>query len=238
MILKCLAVDDEPFALQQLADFIRKTPFLELTEKCQNAFDALKAIESHDIDLIFLDINMPEMTGMELAQSGGGKLNVIFTTAYSKYAVESYKVNAIDYLLKPFGYSEFLRAAGKARDLISNRQSPVHEKSEEQEHFFVKSEGKVLKILTSDIEYIESLSEYVRIHLKEQKPVLTLMSLKSLERSLPERSFMRVHRSYIVNLQQISTIERNRILFSENRSVPVADQYKTAFRKFIEQSFL
>jgi DNA-binding LytR/AlgR family response regulator len=237
MKIRCLAIDDEPYALKQIADYIQKTPFLKLTGTCSNAFEAMEIMASHDIDLIFIDINMPQMSGMDFAKTLPSGANIIFTTAYSQYAVESYKVDAIDYLLKPITYDDFLRAANKAQKNILQHLNNYGEK-ETKDHFFVNSSGKILKINLQEIDFIESMSEYVKICLSNKTHVVTLMRLKNLEDFLPGEWFMRVHRSYIVNTRNIKTIERNRIIFYGNVYIPVSEQYKADFKKFIDKSFL
>ena len=232
MKLRCLAVDDEPYALQQIAGYIRRTAFLELAGECRNAFEAMGFMAEKPVDLLFLDINMPELSGMEMMKTLAPGVGVIFTTAYSEYAVESYRVNASDYLLKPITYPDFLRAAMKAQKALAGRQ--VGEPRPEPDHFFVKSEGRDVRINLEDIEYIESLSEYVRIHRTGQPPVMSLMRLKNLEETLPVESFMRVHRSYIVNLGKIQTVERNRIIFGGKVYIPVSEQYRERLRGFLE----
>jgi len=237
MKIKCLAVDDEPYALKQISDYILKTPFLELAGKCYNAFEAMEIMASKDIDLIFIDINMPQMSGMDFAKTLPPGTNIIFTTAYSQYAVESYKVDAIDYLLKPITYEDFLRAANKVQKIISQNLNDQNEKHT-KDHFFVNSEGKILKINLQDVDFIESMSEYVKIYLTSKSQIVTLMRLKNLEDFLPKEWFMRVHRSYIVNTRNITTIERNRIVFYGKIYIPVSEQYKADFKKFIDKNFL
>ncbi len=234
MILRCIAVDDEPFALKQMVSYIEQTPVLELVESCESAIEALEVIKKESVDLLFLDINMPEMSGMELAQSLDAQTMVVFTTAYEEFAVDSYKVEAIDYLLKPISREDFMRAVKKAVD----RKNPVSSVDEKSDEFFVKSDGKIIRISLDEITYIESMSEYVRIHFDEGKSIMTLMSMKNLETSLPSEDFMRVHRSYIVNLNKVQTIERNRIVFNKETYIPVSDQYKDAFKEFVEKRFL
>jgi len=239
MRINCLAIDDEPFALKQIADYINKTPFLELTGKCFNALEAMEIMASNRIDLIFIDINMPEMSGMDFIKTLPPGTNFIFTTAYSQYAVESYKVDAIDYLLKPISYEDFLRAATKAQKHLVEKFNKSTEKDKDiNDYFFVNSEGKTIKINFQDIDFIESISEYVKIHLSDRSHVITLTRLKNLENFLPAEKFMRVHRSYIVNLKNITTIERNRIVYYGNIYVPVSEQYKIDFKKFIDKNFM
>ena len=242
MKIRCLAIDDEPFALRQIADYIRKTQFLELKGECRNAFEAMKLMAEQEIDLLYIDINMPELSGMEFAKSLPEGTGIIFTTAYSEFAVESYRVNAVDYLVKPITYPDFLRASQKAKKIVEERGHISQEEEIEtgtvSEHFFVKSEGKHVRINPEDIEYIESLSEYVRFHFSSRSPLMSLMRLKTLEEKLPSDRFMRVHRSYIVNLQKIETVERDRIIFKDKVYIPVSEQYKEAFHRFLDDRHL
>jgi len=237
MKIKCLAIDDEPYALKQIAGYIEKTPFLELAGSCNNAFEAMEVMASGTVDLIFVDINMPGMSGMDFVKTLPPATNIIFTTAYSQYAVESYKVDAIDYLLKPISFEDFLHAANKALKYILQNQYKENENLT-KDHFFVSSEGKIEKIILQDIDYIESMSEYVKIFLSNKKYIVTLMRLKNLEDFLPKDTFMRVHRSYIVNMKNITTIERHRIVFYNNVYIPVSEQYKADFKKYIDAYFL
>lgn len=236
--IKCLAVDDEPYALMQIVDFIEKTPYLELIDKSSNAFSAMEVLANNEVDLIFLDINLPELSGIELAKTISEKTKIIFTTAYSEYAVESYKTDAIDYLLKPITQEDFLRATNKALKLFQGKE-PVNTNNDlQKDHFFVKSKGQFVKVNLQDIQYIESLSEYVNIYFTDQSSIKTLMSLKELETKLPKDVFMRVHRSFIVNLEKITTVERNRIIFNQKDYVPIGLQYKNEFKTFLENNFL
>lgn len=239
MKIQCIAIDDEPLALKQISAYIQKTPFLELVAECQSAFDAISVLNKKDVQLMFIDINMPDLNGMEFVKSLAEKPCIVFTTAYSEYAVEGFKVDAVDYLLKPISYSNFLKAANKVKNLIdlkmSSQQSSIRATAD---HLFVKSEHKLIRIELADIKYIESMHEYVKIHLINAKPVMTLLSMKSVEEELPSDKFMRVHRSYIVNLTKISVIERERIIFDGKVYIPVSDKYKSAFQKYIDKNFL
>jgi DNA-binding LytR/AlgR family response regulator len=238
MTIKCLAIDDEPFALKQIGAYITKTPFLELVALNNSALDALEYIYSNRIDLIFVDINMPDLNGVDFVKALKEKPHIIFTTAYSEYAIEGFKVNAIDYLLKPIGYKDFLKAVNKVKTLFDLHDLQSELIKTTQDHLFVKSEYKLMRIELSDIKYIESMHEYVRIHLMSDKPVMTLLSMKSIEEQLPPEKFMRVHRSFIVNMDRIKVIERNRIVFDKNVYIPVSDQYKAKFQEFINKNFL
>jgi two-component system LytT family response regulator len=231
-------MDDEPLALKQIEAYIKKTPFLELAKLCNSAIDALEFLSSAKVDIVFVDINMPDLSGMDFVKSLREKPGIIFTTAYSEYALEGYKVDAIDYLLKPISYNDFLKAVNKAKLLFENsRQKPVISQSG-PDHLFVKADYKIVRIELSSIKYIESMHEYVRIHLSNEKPVMTLLTLKAIEEQLPSDRFMRVHRSYIVNKEKIRVVERNRIVFDNNVYIPVSDQYKEAFQEFINRNFL
>lgn len=238
MKIKCLAIDDEPLALKQIGGYIKKTPFLELVSLCNNAFDAMALLKDGRIDLMFVDINMPDLSGLDFVKALSEKPFIIFTTAYSEYALEGFKVDATDYLLKPVGYKDFLKASNKVKaqfDLIRSRSGEV---KSSLDHLFVKSGYKLIRIELSDIKYIESMHEYVRIFLLNDKPVMTLASMKSIEEQLPPEKFLRVHRSFIVNTARIKVIERNRIVFDNNVYIPVSDQYKAKFQEFLNKNFL
>jgi len=233
-MIRCIAIDDEPLAVKKIAAYIRKIPFLDLVAECRNAFEAMKIIEEQEVQLLFIDINMPDLSGMEFVKSLINKPYIIFTTAYHEFAVEGFQVEAVDYLLKPISFSNFLKAANKVKKLIELNAN--HEKeivSTTTNHLFVKSEYKLVRIQLDDILYIESQHEYIKIHLLNNPPVTTHISLKSIEEQLPATQFMRVHRSFIVNLAKISLIDRNRIVFNGNVYIPVGEQYKEIFQAYI-----
>ena len=238
MVIKCLAIDDEPLALRQIGLYIKKTPLLELVALCNNAFDAMDLISSGKVSLVFVDISMPDLNGLDFVRSLNEKPFIIFTTAFSEYAVEGFRVDAVDYLLKPIGYSDFLKAVNKVRTLIELHEGSPERIKTSGSHLFVKSDYRLIRINLDDIKYIESMHEYIRIHLVNDKPVMTLVTMKSIEEQLPEEKFMRVHRSYIVNLKRITLIERNRIIFDNNVYIPVSDNYKEKFQEFIDKNFL
>jgi two-component system, LytTR family, response regulator LytT len=181
---------------------------------------------------------MPDLSGMDFVKSLPEKPYIIFTTAYSEYAIEGYKVDAVDYLLKPISYKDFLKAANKIKNLVELKGVKSETVKTAREHLFVKSEYRLVRIELSEIKYIESMHEYVRIHLANDKPVMTLLSMKSIEEQLPPERFLRVHRSFIVNMERIKVIERFRIIFDNNVFIPVSDQYKTRFQEFINKNFL
>jgi DNA-binding LytR/AlgR family response regulator len=238
MKIKCLAIDDEPLALKQIGVYIKQTPFLDLVSLCNSAFDAIEYVTANNVSLMFVDISMPDLSGIDFVKSLKEKPYIIFTTAYSEYAIEGFKVDAIDYLLKPVGYNDFLKACNKVRSLFELRESQSDIIRSTNDQLFVKSDYKLLRIKLSDIKYIESMHEYVRIHLINDKPVMTLISLKSVEEQLPSDKFMRVHRSFIVNLERVKLIERFRIIFDTNVYIPVGEQYKVKFQEFIDKNFL
>lgn len=250
MNLNCIAVDDEPLALGLVSVFIEKTPFLNLVGKYSSAVEALQGLHSQQVDIIFLDIQMPDLTGIELArvlsqaQQGSAGPRIIFTTAFNNFALEGYKVDALDYLLKPFNYEEFLRAANKAKayfELI-NRPAPAPAApvasvipEPEEESLFLKVEYQLVRVAFKDILYIEGLKDYVKVHLQgNPKPILSLTSLKALEDKLPPRRFMRIHRSFIVSLDKISSLTRNSIQIG-TVTIPVSDQYKDTFNQFLSK---
>ena len=233
--ITCLIADDEPMALNLIESYVLKTPFLELKAKCNSAIEAMQVLEDQkDIDLFFLDIQMPDLTGLEFSKLLLQNSRVIFTTAFDQYAIDGYKVNALDYLLKPFDYNEFLNASTKARNYFESQQSvSVSKPEKKQEFFFVKSEYKQIKINFSEILYIEGLKDYVKIYLKDNpKPILTLMSLKKLEEELPSENFMRIHRSFIIGLDKIETIERNHIVIGKEQ-IAIAPNYKDSLMEYI-----
>ncbi len=238
MKIKCLAIDDEPFALQQISSYIEKTPFLEAVALCHTAFEAMDFIANNEIDLMFVDINMPDINGMDFVKSLVNKPQIIFTTAYSEYAIEGFKVDALDYILKPISYAVFLKAATKAKTWFELNQRQPETVQTTQDCLFVKSEYKLVKILLSEIKYIESANEYIQIHLVSDKPITTLIRLKVIEEQLPKDKFMRVHRSFIVNLERVKVIERNRIIFDQKIYIPIGDQYKDSFQAFVDKTFL
>lgn len=240
MTLRCCVVDDEPLASGLIASYISKTPFMELAGEFSSPKDAISPILEGEVDVVFLDINMPQLNGIEFAKIIPSSVRVIFTTAYDNYAVEGFRVNALDYLLKPISYDEFLAAGNRAlqwAELNSRKQEPGLTTSG-QDHIIVKSEYKLVQIPIKDILYIEGLKDYVKIYTEgAEKSIMTLISMKALERSLPANKFMRVHRSYIVNLSKIKIIERNRIVFGKT-FIPVSESYKQVFADYISSRTL
>jgi two-component system LytT family response regulator len=238
-MIKCIAIDDEPLAVKKIAGYIRKIPFLELVAECRNASEAMSIMSQNDIQLLFIDINMPDINGMDFVKSLANKPYVVFTTAYSEYAVEGFQVEAVDYLLKPISFTNFLKAANKVKNLIELSASSQKESlSATANHLFVKSEYKLIRIELDDIKYIESQHEYIKIFLINSNPVMTQISMKNIEEQLPSERFMRVHRSFIVNLARVSVIERNRIVFDDKIYIPVSEQYKEKFQEYIDKNFV
>jgi|SRR4051812_22472312 DNA-binding LytR/AlgR family response regulator len=235
MKISCLIIDDEPLAIHLLNRYVAQTPFLQCEARCSSAIEAMEVLNSTKIDLIFMDIQMPELNGIEFSRTLNKDIRVIFTTAFDDYALEGFKVNALDYLLKPFNYEEFLIAANKAKEwyeLVQTKRPPVTE--EASNFIFVKSEYKQIQIDLNEVLYFEGLKDYIKIWLKGiTKPVLTIMSLKSLESQLPVTKFMRVHRSFIIALNKIQAIERGQVIMLNNARVKIADQYKEKFQSFI-----
>ena len=241
-MIKVLAIDDEPLALKQLVNYISKVPFLQLAGQCHSALEAQKLMEKEVVDAIFCDINMPDLSGMDFVKQLAAPPFIVFTTAYSEYAVEGFKVNAIDYLLKPFGMNDFLRASMKVQEQynLRHQNTPQHQSSPVQDDgtIFVKTDYRVVRIAISDIRFIEGMSEYLKIHLEGQKPIITLLSMKKMEDYLPPTLFMRIHRSYIVNLQKIQEVNKNRVILDADTFLPIGDLYKDRFNEYLEQKFL
>ena len=246
-MIKCLAIDDEPFALLQLATYIKKIPYLELKGECQSALEAKEIMENEIIDAVFIDINMPDLNGMDFVRSLAIRPIIVFTTAYSEYAIEGYKVDAVDYLLKPFGLDDFLRAAEKVKkqfelEARSYKQTipatpALSSEPDNDDTLFLKTEHRMVRISISGIKYIEGMSEYLKIHLEDQKPVVVLYSMKKLEERLPSY-FMRIHRSYIINLKKIQEVNKNRVILDAQTYLPIGDLYRDQFTDYLQQRFL
>lgn len=237
-MIKVIAIDDEPLALKLVAGYIEKTPGLKLIGKFDNPIDASEFLADTNVDLIFVDIQMPDLSGIEFTRLIEKGPKVIFTTAYEKYALEGYKLEIVDYLLKPFSYEEFISAVHKVQKLLRLEQKTLNKVDANSEFLFLKSDHKIKRINFNDILYIEGMKDYVKVYTQNiPKPVLSLSSLKMLESKLPESKFMRVHRSFIVNLDKIDTIERSRIVFGKEY-IPVSDQYKDGFQMFLDKNFL
>lgn len=237
-MIKCIAIDDEPLALKQISAYISKTPDLSLEGEFESALEAISFLKSNKVDLMFVDINMPDISGMDFVKSLNNPPGVIFTTAYSEYAIEGFRVDAIDYLLKPISYSDFLKASERAGERLTSSNEGASGIKSDDDFLFIKSEYKIQRIRLTDIKYIESMREYLRIYIENQKPLMTLLSMKKMEGFLPENTFMRVHRSFIVNLSKITTIERNRIIFDKDVYIPVSEQYKSKFQEYLDKNFL
>ncbi|HEX3009614.1 MAG TPA: LytTR family DNA-binding domain-containing protein [Bacteroidales bacterium] len=238
--MNCIIVDDEPLAQQVMEDYVKMIPFLKLKGKCSSAFQAFDILRSEQIDLIFLDIHMPNVNGIDFISSIQNKPYFIFTTAYSEHALEGFELNAIDYLLKPIPFERFLKAVNKAYDIYLLKNNKVEAKPEVQEKkkldnfILVKSDYQTQRVDLNDITYIEGLKDYVKIFLVSGKTVVTLNSLKNMADKLPENMFVRVHKSYIVSLQKINSIVRNRIIIGE-KWIPVGDNYKELFTESIRK---
>lgn len=233
MKLNCWIVDDEPLAVELLNSYVLKTPFLNLTGKYYSAVQAMENMSKERVDIIFLDIQMPEVNGMEFAKMIDKDTRIIFTTAFSEYALDGYRVNALDYLLKPFSYSDFLNASKRALDWHEMKHTSQENKDTAAQGIFVRADYKHVHILFEDILLIEGLKDYIKIYTtKDKKPIITLMSLKSMEEQLTPNRFIRVHRSFIINISKISSIDKNRIIIDIHQ-VPIGDTYRKAFMEAI-----
>lgn len=235
-MIRCLAIDDESLALDLLEDNISKVPFLELAGKCKSASEAIDILHNEKIDLVFLDIQMPDISGIQLLKGLSQKPLVIFTTAYEKYAFQGYELDVLDYLLKPFPFERFLKAVNKAQDyLVFREKENLSGESTSGDNFiFVRADYKLVRIDLRDIIYIEGLKDYIKIYLGV-KPVITHMGMNEILEKLPSRNFIRVHRSFIVNLLKVEFIQRNMIIIG-NKEIPVSDHYKENFYKIIKQN--
>jgi DNA-binding LytR/AlgR family response regulator len=245
MKISCIAIDDEPLALDLLSKFIQQTTFLELEGKFSNAIEALGYINQHEVNLIFMDIQMPDLSGMELARILDGKRNssptrVIFCTAYHQFALEGYKVEALDYLLKPYSYEDFLAAATKAYQFfgrigtLTQPSTPVNQVPS-ADYIFLKVEYQLVKVVLKDITHVEAYKDYVKVHLKSKNhPLLSLTSMKNMEELLPKDRFMRVHRSFIISLDHIDSISKN-VIHIGDQQIAVGDLYKDQFSEFVSR---
>ncbi len=251
-MLKCIAIEDEPLALRQIKNYIERIAELELVATCRNANEAEQALSGGNIDLMFVDINMPDRNGLDLVRGLKNPPMLIFTTAYSEYAIEGFRLDAVDYLLKPFSFSDFSHAVEKAVSLyhLMSLQKGQRSQDEQEEHIAeaeadntttsdsisIKADYKVSIVRYADIIYIESVGEYIRLHLTNASPITTLFRLKNMESTLPSELFMRVHRSYIINLNHIKSYSRGRIYLTNDEYVPMSTNYRDVFREYIEKT--
>ena len=249
-MIRVLAIDDEPLALQKLVAYIGKVPFLELAGQCHSALEASSLLQKDVVDAIFCDINMPDLNGMDFVKTLAAAPLIVFTTAYAEYAVEGFRVNAVDYLLKPYDMQDFLRAANRIKERLS--LSPSAERgdspaptapaaqggSEADDVIFLKTDYRVVKVSISDIRYVEAMSEYLKVWLRNsQKPIITLLSMKKMEERLPQ-NFMRIHRSYLINLNDIQEVNTNRVILDADTFLPIGEVYKETFQQYLETKFL
>ena len=243
--IKCIAIDDEPLALKKLVTYINKVPYLELVAECHSAIEAQQVINNQEVEAIFLDINMPNLNGMDFAKSLEDKSKgpvVVFTTAYSEYAIEGYKANSVGYLLKPYGFDEFEAVAQKVKEICEIRQQAMTEVTTQVDDdgtIYVKSDYKIVRIAIEHIRYIEAMSEYLRISCDDRnKPVVVLLSMKKIEEHLPSAKFMRIHRSYIINLDKITEVKKNHVVIEGDVSLPIGDNYKETFMNYLNKKIL
>lgn len=237
-MIKCIAIDDEPHALRQLAEYIEAVPYLSLEGSFESAFDACNFLHDNAIDLIFVDINMPDINGIDFVKSLSKNVKIVFITAHSEFAYEGFQLDAADYPLKPISFTDFLKSANKVNERYFQQNSSLPEIQQNRDYLFIKSEYRVIRINFKDIKYIESKREYVKIFLEGSEPITTLMSIKKLEETLPGNMFMRVHRSFIVNLDKITVVERNRIIFDNKVYIPISENYGEKFQEYMEKGFV
>ena len=237
-MVRCIAIDDEPLALRQIKSYIERTENLELVANCRNAYEAQQVLEKQSVDLIFVDINMPDKNGLDFVRSLTSMHYIVFTTAHAEFALEGFKLNAIDYLLKPFSYEEFMKASQKVMSLVDlverchAAESAIAQNEAEEadkEFISVKADYKTQLVKIADIVYLESAGEYVRLHIEDNTTITTLFRLKNMETTLPQDTFLRVHRSYIVNLKRIASYTRGRIFLDNGEYIPLGENYKERF---------
>ena len=239
MELTCWIIDDEPLAIELLESYVAKTSFLKLTGSYSSAMQAMQDITTKSVDIIYLDIQMPEISGMEFARFIEHDTRIIFTTAFSEFALEGYRVDALDYLLKPITYTKFLEATKKALKWFEMKESALNKdvsSDQEEEQMFVKADHKLIRVLFKDILYIEGWKDYVKIHLEGQPhPILSLMNMKGLEETLPSTKFIRIHRSFIIQKNKIDYISKNRVVINK-KELPIGESYKADFIKIIDNT--
>ena len=226
-MLRTIAVDDEPLALDLLEDNIRQVPYLQLVAKCRNALEANEVLRKEPVDLIFLDIQMPGLTGFQFIQSLTSRPMVIMITAYEKYALEGFNLDVVDYMVKPVSFERFLKGCNKAWELYSLKKQQTATPPAEQEYFYVNAEYSLIKVQYSEILMIEGLKDYLKIHLAGGKPLVIRMSMKTIEEKLPPAKFLRIHKSYIISIARITSIRKNAV-FLGSIEVVVSDNYKEA----------
>lgn len=237
-MIKCLVIDDEPLALQQLASYVEKIPYFTLVAQCHGAVEAREIIDRERVDAIFVDINMPDINGMDFVKQLSAPPIVVFTTAYSEYAVDGYKVDAVDYLLKPFGLDDFKRAATKVKKRYElENNAAAQQTADDDDSIFLKTEHRVIRANIADIRYVEGMSEYLKIYIEGQRPIIMLLSMKTLEERLPSY-FMRIHRSYIVNMKKVSEVSKSRVAIDADTVLPVGDIYKDALMQYLSDRSL
>ncbi len=237
-MISCITIDDEPLALKQLGSYIEKIPYLTLLQSFKSAVNALEYLQENDVDLMFVDINMPDLSGMEFVKSLIKPPKVIFITAYRDYAVEGFQVDAADYLVKPISFAAFSQSVEKTKQRYFSQQEQTATIKHDDKFLFIKSEYKIVRINLNDITYIQGMRDYVRIFQVHDNPIMAILNMGKIMEHLPNEGFMRVHRSYIVNLNKIQTIERNRIIFDKKVYIPISDQYKEDFKRFLDDNFL
>lgn len=242
MTIRCAIIDDEPLALGLIAGYVKKTPSLELCGTYSSAIQAMNELPNNPVDLLFLDIQMPDLNGLEFSKMVPENTRIVFTTAFEQYAIDGYRANALDYLLKPISYADFSEAVGKAMEWFNMKLKAEGEKNniqpEKTEYIYVKSDYKLIQVELDKILYIEGLKDYVKIYTEDSaRPILSLISMKALEEKLPAERFIRVHRSFIVQKQKIKIIDKGRIVFGKEY-IPISETYKTMLQEYVNKHII
>lgn len=238
-MIKCIAVDDEPLALKQLAHYLGKVPFIELVASCQNAIEAMRTMEQTEVDAMFLDINMPDLNGLDFARSLSHPPMIVFTTAYQEHALDGYKLNAIDYLLKPYGMADILRVADKLKHQYELIHTAAHSQADEPDALFVRTDYRAVRIQISEIVYVEGYGEYLRIYQHgQEKPLVVYLRMKEIEERLCSHGFMRIHKSYLVCLHHIAEINKSRVVLDTGAEIPIGDSYREQLHAYVLRNFI
>lgn len=236
MMIRCLAIDDEPLALRQLEGYLQRVPFFEVVGSCPSALKAMRIMEETAVDAVFIDINMPDLNGLDFVRSMKNPPLVVFTTAYSEFALEGYEVEAVDYLLKPFGMGRVMAAANKVRHRyeLTHRQEAAPQPAQDDGVLFIKAEHRVVRVMVSEILYVEGMAEYLRVYTDgASKPLITLQRMKNMEETLQKYNFARIHRSYIINMNRVAEVNKTRVMLDTGQQIPIGDSYRDALDNYV-----
>ena len=238
-MIKCIAIDDEPLALKQLAYYLERVPFFTLIASCQSAMEAMRVLETEETDVLFIDINMPDLSGLDFVRSLQTPPMGVFTPAYQEYAIDGFRVNAIDYLLKPFGMGDILRAAEKVKRQYDLTHTPTTSQATEDDFMFMRADYKVVRVPLKEILYVEGFGEYLRIYIEaKEKPLVVYLSMKKMEQRLEQLGYMRIHKSYVVGLKYVAEINRSHVVLNNGTNLPIGESYREKLQHYVATKLL